>query len=107
MPTCVRVQRDLNLKIKALYDIPENTELTISYVEVEDNYIARQNILYPYYYFNCKCSRCLSKDDDALQDPLLKLLCPTKGCAGIMTVLNPTNPVKRECNACGTIKDFT
>ena len=105
-PNCVRYQDGISLKMRALYDIPQGTELAISYIEFEDDYTTRRAILNEHYFFTCQCIRCTSKDTDEAFNRIRPYMCPVKGCAGLLGI-NPEKGLpdhQRICSGCGHIQ---
>lgn len=89
VPNCVRFQNGPLLQIRTLYAIPENTELTISYIELEDDVTSRKRILQQFYHFECRCYRCISNDSDESFRRISPYMCQVKGCSGLLGNLEP------------------
>lgn len=83
-----------------LRDATAGEELCISYIEIEDAYDVRREILQKHYLFTCGCLRCCSKDADEVSD-ILKQLCPVKGCAGFLGLIDG----RKICNGCGLVTE--
>lgn len=73
-PNCI-VRFDLNglaerlvprygsISIQSLRDIPQNEEITISYIDASFPFAQRQTQLRDRYYFTCNCSLCAQKEE--------------------------------------------
>lgn len=106
VPNCTYLKNGTKLSIRALYDVPKGTELTIHYFELEDGYESRMETLLNNYYFVCQCERCQSKDDEEIQQKILKYLCQVPKCVGFLVCIDPLQPKLRVCTLCG-IKNTT
>ncbi|PRP75105.1 SET and MYND domain containing protein [Planoprotostelium fungivorum] len=101
-PNCVRYQDGKSLIIRAIHDIEPDTELCISYIELEDTKESRSILLRRHYYFDCNCTRC-SDETEETDERVLATLCPVSKCAGILGVIDPSQPQVRTCNGCAHV----
>ncbi|TSL28174.1 Threonine synthase-like 2 [Bagarius yarrelli] len=64
-PNCTVILNHGRIELRALENIPEGVELTVSYVDFLSLSKDRQNLLKKQYYFDCKCEHCSKgiKDD--------------------------------------------
>ena len=108
--------------VTACRDIAEGEDITHSYVEVQEPFLARQELLKMGKFFKCCCPRC--SDPTELQTYSSALLCPapkcrqvkggapviTKNVKDILSDWSCTNcnklfPVSKISNVCGAIKE--
>eukprot|EP00002_Diphylleia_rotans_P009789 TRINITY_DN2013_c0_g1_i1.p1 TRINITY_DN2013_c0_g1~~TRINITY_DN2013_c0_g1_i1.p1 ORF type:complete len:547 (+),score=83.74 TRINITY_DN2013_c0_g1_i1:19-1659(+) len=92
-PNCVAVFDGTTVSVRALKDIQQGQELTLSYIEIAQTTAERKAHLAENFFFSCSCSRCQSPLDAYLTG----WACPTvritngqseKNCMGILIDAN-------------------
>jgi hypothetical protein len=63
-PNAAFVWDGLQLELRALREIPGNQEITVNYIDLRKPKNERKSELKELYYFDCRCERCCSDDDD-------------------------------------------
>ncbi|KAI4327979.1 hypothetical protein L6164_020380 [Bauhinia variegata] len=108
--------RNTDIIIRTIQDIPEGTEVCISYFRINRDYDTRKKILMQDYGFSCKCERCkieahwsatASNGDFPHAYFLSKYVCDRINCSGTLAPLPPTDHTPSnvvECNFCGNLK---
>lgn len=66
-PNCVVVFEKNQIILKSIENIQENTELTISYIELAASSQTRKKMLETRYFFTCNCKKC----EEGINDDLL------------------------------------
>ncbi|KAG0555743.1 hypothetical protein KC19_11G000800 [Ceratodon purpureus] len=92
--------------VRAVDDIHEGTEITISYVELAASTTTRRKALKDQYYFDCNCIRCSRMDSLAglREDALLEgYKCINSNCDGAL--IAEIGRDKISCNVCGCKRD--
>ena len=64
-PNCEQRADGCCMKVTALRDVAAGEELTITYIELPQLAVDRQEDLSSGYYFQCQCALCVTADDDA------------------------------------------
>ncbi|KAF8408541.1 hypothetical protein HHK36_007697 [Tetracentron sinense] len=126
-------ERNTDIVVKVLHDVPEGREICLSYFPVDENYADRQKRLLEDYGFTCECDRCKvemnwpdedqdenendeSMEEDGIENEddfphayfFFRYMCDGNNCSGTLAPLPPSEegtPSKvMECNVCGQLK---
>ncbi|XP_046694481.1 histone-lysine N-methyltransferase SMYD1a isoform X2 [Silurus meridionalis] len=74
-PNCTVILNHGRIELRALENIPEGVELTVSYVDFLNLSKDRQKLLKKQYYFDCKCEHC----SGGIKDELMMAVKETDG----------------------------
>ncbi|KAH7429726.1 hypothetical protein KP509_09G063100 [Ceratopteris richardii] len=106
-PNCILLFEGKKAYVRAIQEISEGMEVTLSYVDLGDNTLTRLQNLKLQYFFNCVCPRCLPKatSDKMLDnDHMEGFLCPIPKCKGLL-ITNQEYSEKMLCKTCGKETD--
>jgi hypothetical protein len=81
-------------------DIPQGSECSITYIELDRDWETRRSMLSEFYHFVCSCSRCTSQDENSHE--ISKYFCSVKKCSGLVG-LEGTEEKLRKCNGCDLV----
>ena len=120
--TFASLEDSFRMTVTAARDIVKGEEITHSYVEAQEPFLARQELLKMGKFFQCSCSRC--SDPTELKTYSSSLLCPAPKCRTIIggapvitknvkdlssdwscTKCDKLFPVAKISNVCGAIKE--
>lgn len=100
-PNCARVQEGRNITIRTLFPLAPNTECTIKYIDIDTTggREGRRKLLKEHYQFTCICSRCVSENEEEVENELEDFVCSGRQCNGLLYLNRETN--QRLCSICG------
>lgn len=103
-PNCILLFEGKQAYIRAIEEISEGTEVTVSYVELGENTATRQKNLRDQYFFDCTCLRCLGQAPCLADNQLEGFVCSASNCRGLL-VSDQGDPDKMVCQACDKRSD--
>ncbi|CAN8257745.1 unnamed protein product [Cochlearia groenlandica] len=86
-PNAVLVFEEQMAVVRAMENIPKDTEVTISYIETAGSTLTRQKSLKEQYLFHCECARCsnIGTPHDIEESAILEgYRCANKNCTGFL-----------------------
>jgi len=83
-PNCVAIFDGREVFIRAIEDIPEGSEISISYIETASSRDQRQSELKSSFFFKCKCNRCSKSLEESKDKYLDSYKCLTINCDGVV-----------------------
>ncbi|MCO5604257.1 hypothetical protein L7F22_058420 [Adiantum nelumboides] len=106
-PNCILLFEGKKAYVRAIQEIGEGTEVTVSYVDLGESTPTRLKNLREQYFFDCTCSRCLAQGaSDVIldNDHLEGFMCPMQKCRGLL-VTAQEDAESMVCKACGKRTD--
>lgn len=92
--------------IRAVQQIPKNTEVLISYIDTAGSTMTRQKTLKEQYFFTCSCTRCikLGQFEDIQESATLEgYRCKNNACLGFL--LRDSEDKEFICQLCGLTRN--
>ncbi|KAI5058228.1 hypothetical protein GOP47_0026398 [Adiantum capillus-veneris] len=106
-PNCILLFERKKAYVRAIQEIGQGTEITVSYVDLGESTSTRLQNLRKQYFFDCTCARCLSQDpsDVRLDNNYLEgFVCPVPKCRGLLVTVQE-DAEGMVCKACGKRTD--
>eukprot|EP01117_Protostelium_nocturnum_P018282 TRINITY_DN7618_c0_g1_i1.p1 TRINITY_DN7618_c0_g1~~TRINITY_DN7618_c0_g1_i1.p1 ORF type:complete len:466 (+),score=121.22 TRINITY_DN7618_c0_g1_i1:129-1400(+) len=105
-PNCVVVVEGNVAKIRSIRRIENDEELTISYVEIANSKLIRNQKLLENFFFQCQCNRCIDNpENNKLERTIESPLC-LKCSSGGKPHFIPRNGDSFQCSKCGSSYPF-
>ena len=103
--TFASLEEGFRMRVTAARDIAAGEEITHSYVEAQEPFLTRQELLAMGKFFTCACARCSSATE--LGTYSSALLCPAPGCRAPVITAEPADTRSDwRCTAAGCGKLF-
>lgn len=83
-PNCCFASEGDAMHVRAMQDIPQDTELCLSYINLYESRRTRRHQLAMTKHFDCGCPRCMEPLSSSVDRFLEGVMCNVKGCGGVL-----------------------